>query len=322
VVVTKRRAALFLLPALVFPAAACSSAPGPKADPFFESFYQQTQLIMLNTEKKVYRLLEDKAAREEFIKEFWRIRDPDPATEENEAKTAFEERTRYACRYFSSRWLTREWKDRDKPIEELRCWKTDMGRIYIILGPPDFIVFEGGHITAGDLDRTMIGWSAGDETWFYKDENLMLRFEREDLAGGVASDFRLLQALDEAVLNMISPGYRPDFTTGLKFKASYRRDAVVLRVPTTSTSFTAEGDKLRARFRVKMTVYRNGQRVETVETERSAETTEDSLPGQKFVALTIPYPLRGEGGYVFDIIVEDLNSPAASRARGTVKARR
>ncbi|MDH4271743.1 MAG: GWxTD domain-containing protein [Candidatus Aminicenantes bacterium] len=320
--VTRNVCALPLLSAAICLAAGCSSLPRAKTDPFYVSFYQKTQLIMLDAEKKVYRLLEDKAAKEEFIRKFWRIRDPEPGTEENEAKTAFEERVRYACRWFSYRILTSKLKENYDPTKQDWGWQTDMGRIYIVLGPPDYIVFEGGHITAGDVDRGEIIWTGGKETWFYNNPYLKLTFERTELAGGMAFHYLLLQTMKETVLDMVSPGERLDVKQVLRFKAKYRSGAVALRVPTTRISFKEEAGKLWANFKVKMTVYRNGQQVEVLEKAERLETTEDDLAEQESLSLTIPYPLRDEGLYLFDIILEDLNSLVDSRSRATAKAKR
>jgi len=319
---TKRWRAVFLLSAALSLSAGCASHLGPKTDPYYEPFYQKAQLIMLDAEKRVYRLLEDKAAKEEFIEEFWRIRDPNPATEENEMKTAFEERVRYVSRYFSGGINVTRRQEDFQPSRRDDGWQTDMGRIFIVLGPPDYIVFEGGHVTAGDVSREQIGWAVGDETWSYRNANLMLKFERTDLAGGMASHFLLLKAMEDAVLDMVSPAGRADWKKELKFTAAYQRGAVVLRVPATSVSFQDEGGRLGANFRIRLAVYLNGRKLDTVETEQPVETTEDSLAEQEFFNLTVPYPLRGAGRYLFDILLEDLNSLVPSRSRATAKARR
>ena len=315
-----RRAPLFL--AAIFLTAGCSSLPGVRTDPFYESFYQKTQLIMLDAEKQVYRLLEDKAAKEEFIREFWKIRDPEPGTEENEARTAFEERVRYACRYFSDSNNPDRLKKNYEPGKQDWGWQTDMGKVYIVLGPADYIVFEGGHITAGDFDRLQVSRTPGKETWFYNDPYLKLMFEGTDLVGGMALHYLLRETMKDSVLGMISPGDRTDLIKGLRFKAVYRRGAVAVSVPAARVSFKEDGGKLWANFKVKMSVYRNGQRVETVEKEEHLETTEDGLAELESLDLTIPYPLPGEGRYLFDILLEDLNSLVYSKSRSTARARR
>jgi len=313
--------ALLILLILVFLAAGCSSLPSVKTDPFYESFYQKTQLIMLAEEKKVYRLLEDKASKEEFIQEFWRIRDPDPNTEENEAKTAFEERIEYACRWFSDS-LTPKWKENYAPTKQDRGWETDMGRIYIIMGPPDLVVLEGGGLAQGDIDRRQIGATAGTESWFYRNWNLMVKFESTRLPISTAMDSRLIMAMEDSKLDLISPGYRADLERGLTFKAEYKDGAIAIRVPSTRVSFKEESGKLLANLKIKMNIYLDRKKMDVVETEKSLEDTEDSLAKKKFLRLEIPYPLASEGRYLFDILIEDLNSLVHSRSRSFVEAKR
>ena len=80
--------------------AGCVSLFRNSKDPYFESFYEKTRLIMVDEEKKIYKSLPDSASRREFIREFWKIRDPDPSTEENENKIEFERRIAFANEWF------------------------------------------------------------------------------------------------------------------------------------------------------------------------------------------------------------------------------
>ena len=317
----KSTLALLILLILVFLTQGCSSLPSVKTDPFYKSFYQKTQLIMLAEEKKLYRLLEDMASKEEFIREFWRIRDPDPSTEENEAKTAFEERIIYACRWFSDS-PRPSWKENYEPTEQDRGWETDMGRIYIIMGPPDLVVLDTGGLAQGDVDRRQIGSTGGTEAWFYRNWNLMIRFERTRLSMSMAPDNRLIMAMEDFKLNMISPGYRPDMERGLTFKAEYKDGAIALRIPPTRISFKPEGDKLQANFKIKVDVYNNHKKTDVMTAEKILEDTEDGLTKKKFLRLEIPYPLSSEGRYLFNILLEDLNSPVHSKARSLVETKR
>jgi GWxTD domain-containing protein len=61
-------------------------------------------------------------ARKAFWDTFWKRRDPTPDTPENEARDAFYQRVHYANQHFTT----------GGP-----GWKSDMGRIYIVYGPPD-----------------------------------------------------------------------------------------------------------------------------------------------------------------------------------------
>src|SRR5437868_3830538 len=54
--------------------------------------------IITEDERKAFKKLETDDERERFIEEFWRRRDPDPDTEENEFKEEYYERIAYADR--------------------------------------------------------------------------------------------------------------------------------------------------------------------------------------------------------------------------------
>lgn len=87
--------------------------------------------IIAPKETEVFLKLESDREREIFIEAFWKIRDPNPSTPENEFKEEHYQRINYANKYFG----------REVAIPG---WRTDRGRIYIILGPPkDIERYEG-----------------------------------------------------------------------------------------------------------------------------------------------------------------------------------
>lgn len=67
------------------------------------------------------------SGKQNFMTEFWRKRDPNPETPQNEFKTEHYLRINYANFHFS------------RTSESNDGWNTDMGRIYIIYGEPDEI---------------------------------------------------------------------------------------------------------------------------------------------------------------------------------------
>jgi GWxTD domain-containing protein len=111
--------------------------------------------IITKAERDAFAKLKTDEEREEFIKIFWRQRDPDPDTEENEYREQYYERIAYANEHFSS----------GKP-----GWMTDRGRIYIKFGKPDEI---DSH-PAGGLYQRMAYEGNGSittypfEMWFYR----------------------------------------------------------------------------------------------------------------------------------------------------------
>ena len=87
--------------------------------------------IIAPKEKEVFLQLKSDRERDIFIDAFWKIRDPNPSTPENEFKDEHYKRINYANTYFG-----RE--------VAMPGWRTDRGRIYIILGPPkDIERYEG-----------------------------------------------------------------------------------------------------------------------------------------------------------------------------------
>ncbi len=82
--------------------------------------------IITPMEKKVFLLLKTDRERDVFIKAFWKQRDPNPNTEDNEFKKEHYKRIEYANR----------WYGHESPGPG---WRSDMGRIYTILGQPNHI---------------------------------------------------------------------------------------------------------------------------------------------------------------------------------------
>jgi GWxTD domain-containing protein len=86
--------------------------------------------IIAGREKAAFERLVTDAEREHFIEQFWRRRDPNPATPENEFKEEHYRRIAYANERF--------------PSSSVAGWQTDRGRIYILHGPPDEIESHPG----------------------------------------------------------------------------------------------------------------------------------------------------------------------------------
>ncbi|MCX7973816.1 MAG: GWxTD domain-containing protein [Candidatus Aminicenantes bacterium] len=89
----------------------------------YQEWLNLVAYIILPQEKEVFLQLDNDRDRDLFIEAFWRQRDPTPGTPENEYKEEHIRRFNYANKFFG-RSTTRE------------GWRTDMGRIYIILGEP------------------------------------------------------------------------------------------------------------------------------------------------------------------------------------------
>lgn len=87
-----------------------------------KEFLSNVRYIITKQERKTLLNLPP-SDRENFIEEFWKKRDPDPDTEENEFKEEYFNRIEEANHLF---------REGGSP-----GWLQDRGRIYILLGPPD-----------------------------------------------------------------------------------------------------------------------------------------------------------------------------------------
>jgi GWxTD domain-containing protein len=80
--------------------------------------------IMTDSERRVFSSLSTADEKLVFIESFWKRRDPTPETPENEFRDQYAARFGYANAQFRA----------GRP-----GWKTDRGRIYILLGPPNYV---------------------------------------------------------------------------------------------------------------------------------------------------------------------------------------
>jgi GWxTD domain-containing protein len=129
-----------------------TSDPSEKvATPYRKWLNEDVVYIIGDAERIAFGELTTDQERENFIEEFWKRRNPTPDTVENEFKEEHYRRIAYANEHFST---------------GIPGWKTDMGRIYIVYGPPDAVATMG----------------AAAEAWIYRyiqgmGQNVTLVFE-------------------------------------------------------------------------------------------------------------------------------------------------
>jgi GWxTD domain-containing protein len=116
---------------------------------------KDVSLIITDEERKAFKKLQTDEEREQFIEQFWRRRDPDPDTDENEYREQYYERIAYANEHFAS---------------GIPGWKTDRGRIYIMYGKADEVE---SHPAGGPYDRPSYHGGGTTSTypfeiWFYR----------------------------------------------------------------------------------------------------------------------------------------------------------
>jgi GWxTD domain-containing protein len=116
---------LFLLPLLSFSGQKAKSSKDLSAT-YRKWLEEEVVYIITPKEKEVFLQLETDRERNLFMEAFWKHRDPNPTTPENEFKDEHYRRIKYANQNFG----------REGPGAG---WKSAMGRIYILLGQPGYI---------------------------------------------------------------------------------------------------------------------------------------------------------------------------------------
>lgn len=141
---------LFLIVSLaLFPVSfARGSDPTKNLSPEFRHWInEEVNYIITSEERKQFLSLSTDAERENFIKSFWELRNPDPNSEINEYEEEHYRRLAYANQHFGN-------------IKAQDGWHSDQGMIYILLGEPQQIANYPG---ARNMRPIQI--------WFYESKN-------------------------------------------------------------------------------------------------------------------------------------------------------
>jgi GWxTD domain-containing protein len=85
---------------------------------------QDVVAIISDYERNAFVSLKTAADRDKFIEAFWEDRDPTPGTKRNEYRDEYDERMKYVVDNFGH--------------EGPPAWKTDRGKVYLLLGKPGF----------------------------------------------------------------------------------------------------------------------------------------------------------------------------------------
>ncbi len=150
--------------------------------------------IITKDEKKAFNQLKTDEERENFIENFWRRRDPNPDTEENEYREEYYERIAYANEHYAS---------------GIPGWRTDRGRTYIAWGKPDSVE---SHPSGGSYDRPSYEGGGSTttypfEVWFYRHLDGVgdgLEIEFVDPTG--TGEYRLARNAQEKDALLMVPG--------------------------------------------------------------------------------------------------------------------
>jgi GWxTD domain-containing protein len=102
-----------------------------------EKFLALIRYIITPQEERIFREMPPED-RHEFVAEFWKRRDPDPETDDNEFRNIYYTRIARANQAFKT---------------GIPGWMTDRGRIYVLLGPPTDVIKKSMGDATLDLQK-------------------------------------------------------------------------------------------------------------------------------------------------------------------------
>jgi len=146
-------------------------------------FLNKVRYIITGQERKEFLLTPD-AEKPQFIDNFWKSRDPDPDTPENEFQIEYMNRIQRATEMFIG--------------EGMPGWLTDRGRIYILFGPPTDRITEP--MGADSYNRCQEVWYYGDFPVFFSDPSCTGSYKlvSYDLSGLRSIDLMYMHELNMA----------------------------------------------------------------------------------------------------------------------------
>lgn len=308
----------------------CASRKRVRLNPEKSDEYEKIELLMLDEEKKLYRHLRNQQDRDECIRDFWKIRDPDPTTEENEAKVEFQRRIEYANLWFSP---TNPYPGRKPGGREYdNGWYTDRGRIYILLGPPDLLFLSNFYskeyisdsssmqydVRAGRDRRVSDGNRYSAETWRYDLYRISVSFVKQGIWRMSGLDTDLAFVIEQMKMNLVSERYSRSLKHIFQFKAGYQNGNLLLTIPLKRIVFDGEN---KSEFSIRIIMYQDYRKIGEMSTNRQIHPSGENIRRSSDVTLTIPLSIEKRGSILLDITMENLIPTQFTRSRKFLKVK-
>lgn len=332
-----RLKALTGIASISFIIVSCSPLQPILTDPFYTSFLEKTRLIMTEEEIELYLHLPDRDSKSDFIGDFWKIRDPDPSTVENENLAEFNRRIQFANEWFGLLGRARP-KPAPPSMHRNRGWYTDRGIVYIVMGPPDS-VSTPETLNARDRVNPEDGYHLAIATiWYYERFQAPVLFsytpetgipgaeERDREYQRFVRTFPTISAhadlMERAKLEWVSRDQPKGLGAPLRFKAAYKERGLDINIPIKAVRFLENEDRsLTAAFTVDIRVYWNDRKVDTLSARKTFSFQEKEVEALDQLEIRVPFDPPGKGRYLFDVIVK-LDDPSLfSRRRQYVRAK-
>ena len=140
--------------------------------------------IISDYEKNAFLTLKSDDARDRFIKSFWENRDPTPGTAKNEFQEEHLRRYEYANKVLGR-------------STTIPGWKTDRGKIYILLGKPEFIKRNPNPFELNPMEL----WQYAGYRGYGLPGSMYLLFYQEQGVG----DYKLYSPIQDGVRSLFTP---------------------------------------------------------------------------------------------------------------------
>ncbi len=272
-----------------------------------DSFFETARFIMTKEEIEIYKHLTDQGAREKYVGEFWKKRDPSPETEENENRDEFEERITYANKWF-------------KEYSKGRGWDTQRGRILLQLGFPDRREFGQAEdvVRSGrsrDIGVLLSSKPIPMEIWDYYNYHLRLVFADPNDTGKlelVKIPTELAYILEKAKF-AIDLRDQARSRQAFKFNVEYKADHFEVTIPVKKVSFEEKDGKMQVELGITIYVYRDSKKVDEIDIPKAFSEEKEKLLQMKVITFDIPYVVTEKGKYYFDVVIEEKTSGAKFR---------
>lgn len=278
-----------------------------KMDLASEEFYRYARYLFTSEESRIFKSLPDKEAREEFIRYFWEIRDPNPFTPENEFKSEMQERMDFVEKYL-----------REGPVPG---WKTDRGRIFILLGAPNEI---------GDYHDSEKATANNIIIWFYETRDIFAFFVDSEGHGVFRLDLTRtsMRLLDELEVRKYYITNKDDGKFGaelldIDLKYDEAQKKLTAKLPASKVQFQdSDNAMMKAQLKMEILIYAEKKdlirRSELLSAQMSQE---DLLKKDSILAFVMPLELPA-GKNTLDIIISDFLGDAVIRKVIKVKIKK
>lgn len=269
-------------------------------DPESQKFLSEVRYLITKGERETFLRLPP-SERAQFIEEFWKRRDLDPETEENEFKDEYYQRIKEANRFFTGGGTP--------------GWLQDRGRVYITIGAPD---------QREAYPRGRSFYDVPTEIWYYGLFRII--FIDYHWNGDYKLDPQSAQHIAEINKGQMAfkqrireDSYAGVFELDLEIEKTQEGQPILrVKVPYKNIWFTAEGKRLKTTLELSLVVFDDTRkRVWEFKNRYSMLLGEDELrklSGQEYV---IEIPMVMERGD-YELVLELVNIADGSKERGKI----